>query len=175
MNVYQAIEHFDEEVGLILLVDSMFGEEGAIGGFPLPDGGDGGRQALVYDEFGLWFINQPPQGEMSEDRIRYFPFDVVTSCLLRQAEGAHRAFEKHDTSYDERTSDVLRATTLDLEIADSAFHFDGAEIADRVGNESFYPEILGDLFDLIRRCAAYGVPVELRAASAPVLVSAGLA
>lgn len=174
MNVYQTVEHFREEVGLNLLIDSLFGEEGADGGFPLPDGSDGGRQALVYDEYGLWLLSQAPTDQGADDTVRYFPFDVVTSCTLRQGPGAREIYQDHETSYNERTGGVLRSTTLDLTIADAVFRFDGREIAGLVANESFYPEILGDFFDIVRHCAAFGVPVRLNSTSTPVLTGAAV-
>jgi hypothetical protein len=60
-----------------------------------------------------------------------------------------------------------------MEIAESAFRFDGADIAEHITNESFYPEIVGDLFSIVRHCASYGVPVELIGTGSPALVGAG--
>lgn len=172
MDVYQAIAHFDEEVGLNLLIDSTFGDEGADGAFPLSDGIEGSKQALAYTDYGVWFITQAPRGSGTEDHIRYFPYDVVTSCTLRQAEGARRVFQDHDTSFPERMSEVLRATVLQMTIADAAFEFSGADIAQLLDNEAFYSEVLDSFFSLVHHCASYGVPVELVSMPARVLVGA---
>lgn len=172
MDVYQAVEHFDEEVGLNLLIDSTFGDEGADGAFPLSNGTEGSKQALAYTDYGVWFITQAPRGSGTEDHIRYFPFDVVTSCSLRQAEGARSVFQDHETSFPERMSEVLRATTLEMTIADAAFEFSGSEIAQLLRNEAFYAEVLDSFFALVHRCASYGVPVELVSSPSRILVGA---
>lgn len=170
MNVYQCVAHFAEEAGLHLLIDSLWGEEGADGGFPLPDAPDGGRQALVFDESGLWMLSQSSKGDGAEDHVRYFPFDVVTSCMLRQ--GPSAVSDLGDSySFEERTGEILRATTLDLTIAESVFRFDGRSIAQRISNDSFFTEILDDFFDIVRCCATFGVPVELVSTGAPVMAA----
>lgn len=171
MNVYQAVEHFDEEVGLNLLIDSMFGEEGAIGGFPLPPGTDGRQQALVYDEYGMWFITQSASNGGGEDAVRFFPFEAVTACDFYLGPGARETYRDQTTSFGERSEGVLRSTSLELIIAGTQFTFDGAAIAETLTRESYHAEVLGDLFAIVRHCSEYGVPVQLT--SEPVRELAG--
>lgn len=173
MNVYQCVEHFDEEPGLHLLIDSLFGEQGADGGFPLPSGPDGNRQALLYDQYGLWILTQAPVGEGEEDHVRHFPYGVVTSCIIRQTEGVRKAYEDTHSSYYQRMAGVLRSTVLEVSISDSYFRFDGRLIASAVTNEGFFPEIVDDFFGIMRYCASYGVSVEAISTPAPALVGAG--
>lgn len=169
MDIYQAVAHFDEEVGLNLLIDSAFGDEGVDGAFPLGDSSEGTHQALAYNDYGIWFVTQSPRDAGTEDHIRYFPFDVVTSCTLRQGDGARRVYQNHDTSFGERMAEVLRATVLEMTIADAAFVFDGSDIISNVSKDGLYSEVLDDFFGIVHRCASYGVPVELVSMPAPVL------
>lgn len=161
MNVYQAVEHLHEEVGLNLLIDSMFGEEGSLGAFPLPDGNDGRKQALLFDEYGLWFVIQSGADGDSTDAVRFFPFEAVTTCDLYMGAGVREVYRDQTTSFGERSEAVLRSTSLDLTVAGTQLRFDGAEIAERLGRESYFSEVLGDLFGIVRHCSEYGVPVQL--------------
>lgn len=161
MNVYQAVEHLHEEVGLNVLIDSMFGEEGSLGAFPLPDGTDGRRQALLYDEYGLWFVVQSGANGDSTDAVRFFPFDAVTTCDLYLGAGAREVHQDQATSFGERSEAVLRSASLELTIAGTQLRFDGAEIAEKLDREGYFSEVLGDFFGIVRHCSEYGVPVQL--------------
>lgn len=163
MNVHETVEHFENDLGMKVLIDWLFRDEGVEGGFPIPAAADGGKQALLYDEFGLWMLHETPTlNGQAEDAMRFFSYDTVTACTLHQGREVSDAYEDHETTFEQRSGDVLRATTLEITIAGTPFSFRGDELALMLENEDDQPVVLGDLFGIVRYCVAFGVPVELK-------------